>query len=67
MIEEGRYCPDILVQTKAVSAALRSLECAILEKHLKHCVHSAMASNNSTEIEEKTKELLDIFQKRMPG
>ena len=38
MIEDGVYCTEILIQTKAVSSALRSLETSLLEGHLNGCV-----------------------------
>lgn len=63
MIEEGRYCPEILQQSKAIRSAIRSLERKILEKHLSGCVQKAFASGNKKEQEEKKQELLDIFKK----
>lgn len=64
MIEEKRYCPEILVQTRAIGAALRSLETAILDKHLHCCVITAIQSGNRKESDGKMKELLELFQKR---
>jgi len=64
MIEEKRYCPDILMQTRAISAALRSLETEILDKHLHCCVMAAIKSGDRKEADSKMKELLDLFQKR---
>ena len=66
MIVENRYCPDILVQTKAITSAIRSLESTILEKHLNHCVKAAIAAHDETKTQEKVDELLDIFKKRLP-
>lgn len=63
MIEDERYCPDILTQTAAVKAALKSLESSILKKHLEHCVHGAFQSKNKRDTEEKIEELLKLFQK----
>jgi DNA-binding FrmR family transcriptional regulator len=65
MIKEGRYCPDILVQTRAVSAAVRSLESALLERHIKHCVQQAFQSDDESEREVKVGELIEIFSKRL--
>ncbi|MGB0646491.1 MAG: metal-sensitive transcriptional regulator [Bradymonadia bacterium] len=65
MIEEGRYCPDILVQTRAVSAAIRSLETALLSRHINHCVAQAFTHSDMDEREAKTAELLEIFAKRL--
>ena len=38
MVEEDRYCPDILVQASAVASAIRSFERELLQNHLKTCV-----------------------------
>lgn len=64
MIEEGRYCVDILVQFRAVMAALRSVEVSIFEKHLEHCLSSAMHSRDEKLIEEKIKELSGLLIRR---
>lgn len=63
MIEDRRYCPDIITQTSAVRAAIASLEGKILEKHLNACVRSAFKAGGSNS-EEKIQELLEIFKKR---
>ena len=65
MIQEVRYCPDILMQTRAVSAAIRALETSLLERHIKHCVQSAFVSDDEVEREVKINELIDIFAKRL--
>ena len=65
MIDENRYCPDILVQTRAISAAVRALETALLSRHLNHCVAEAFTHDDTTERESKTAELLEIFAKRL--
>lgn len=65
MIEEQRYCQDILTQTKAVSAALKSLETSILARHMNHCVSAAFESKNQAESQKKIDELMDFFSKRM--
>ena len=65
MINEGRYCPEILVQTRAVSAAVRSLESTLLERHINHCVQEAFLSDDKTEREVKVSELIEIFSKRL--
>lgn len=63
MIDEGKYCPDILIQTKAVSSALRSLETALLEKHIGHCVKGAIKSGKGSQA--KIDELVSIFKTRI--
>ena len=66
MIEERRYCPDILSQTRAISSAIRSLEVALLENHLNHCVAKAFDTKDELEREDKIRELLELFAKRLP-
>ncbi len=63
MIEENRYCVDILTQIKAIGAAIRSLEASILERHLGHCVKNAFRSKNENDAQEKITELLSLFKK----
>jgi DNA-binding FrmR family transcriptional regulator len=63
MIEEHRYCPDILTQLRAVRAALRTIEANVLETHLKSCVADAMARGNQKEQEQKIAELKDLFKR----
>ena len=65
MILEGRYCPDILIQTRAVSAAIRSLEASLLRRHIQHCVQGAFLSEDEIERETKVSELIEIFAKRL--
>ena len=65
MILEGRYCPDILVQTRAIASAIRGLEKQLLERHLQHCVAQAFAQPDETVRDEKLEELLDIFARRL--
>lgn len=65
MIEEGRYCPDILVQTRAVTAAVRALEAALLERHVNHCVREAFLSSDEADRQAKVAELMEIFARRL--
>ncbi len=60
MIEEGRYCPDILIQLKAIRSAIRAVESNILSKHLQHCV---AGSFSETERDAKIKELKTLFDR----
>lgn len=64
MIEDRRYCIDILTQTRAVTAALRSLESAILRGHMKHCLHGALTSSNPREVDDKIEELIELFNRK---
>jgi CsoR family transcriptional regulator, copper-sensing transcriptional repressor len=64
MIEDNRYCPDILMQSRAAASALKAVELAILETHLRHCVKEAMSASNPSQADEKIRELLELFIKR---
>lgn len=65
MIEEQRYCVDILSQMKAIQSALRKVEMNILENHLRHCVKEAlMQSDQSEEIQEKINEITTLLRYR---
>ena len=63
MIEEERYCIDILNQLQAIKAALAKVEDAILKDHAAMCVESAIASGNETEQREKFAELVALVGK----
>src|SRR5438128_4963686 len=58
MVEEERYCIDILTQIAAVTTALESLAFRILDDHVTHCVSDALASGDPEAAAEKSKELL---------
>jgi DNA-binding FrmR family transcriptional regulator len=58
MVDEDRYCIDILTQVGAVKTALESLALEILNDHVTHCVHDALASGDVTTATEKSEELL---------
>lgn len=61
MIDERRYCVDIITQIKAAKSALQSLEKAVLETHLRGCVRTAFTTKNAFDIEEKINEIMDII------
>ena len=63
MIEERRYCMDIVSQLRAVHGALKKVELGILETHLQHCVQDALNSRNSEDAEAKIQEILQLLQK----
>jgi DNA-binding FrmR family transcriptional regulator len=58
MLEEDRYCIDVLTQISAVSTALDSLAFRILDGHVNHCVAGALASGDAEVADEKSRELL---------
>ena len=60
MIDEKRYCPDIIAQLKAASAALRAVEAEILKSHLRGCVKSALAAGDAFKSEEKIQEIIKM-------
>lgn len=58
MVEEDRYCVDVLTQIAAVNTALESLAFKILDEHVRHCVADALASGDEAAASEKSEELL---------
>ena len=63
MVEDDRYCIDILTQIGAVTTALESLAFKILGEHVTHCVSGALASGDPEIAEAKSKELLDAVHR----
>ena len=58
MVEDDRYCIDILTQIAAVNTALESLAYKLLDDHVRHCVVGALSSGDSDDALQKTEELL---------
>ena len=58
MVEDDRYCIDVLTQISAVTTALESVALRILDAHVSHCVADALASGDADAAEEKSRELL---------
>jgi CsoR family transcriptional regulator, copper-sensing transcriptional repressor len=63
MVEEDRYCIDVLTQISAVTTALESLALRILDDHVEHCVADALASGDQEAAQEKSRELLEAVQR----
>ena len=63
MVDEDRYCVDILTQISAVTTALESLALQILDQHIRHCVAGALASGDEADANQKTEELLQAVQR----
>ena len=63
MIDDNRYCPDIITQLKAVSSACHSVEAVLLEKHLESCVYKAFHSDDKENQAQKIKELTKLYKK----
>ena len=60
MVDEDRYCIDIVTQISAVRAALRRLEEEILRDHVAHCVEHAINSGDKADQRRKIAELMDV-------
>jgi DNA-binding FrmR family transcriptional regulator len=63
MVEEDRYCPEILVQVSAAHEALRKVSQVLLRNHLGHCVTSAIQSGDERRAQAIYDELSDLFNK----
>ncbi len=63
MIDERRYCPEILGQLRAARSAINSIEASILETHLDACVNDAFASGDENQRKEKIAELKELYKK----
>jgi DNA-binding FrmR family transcriptional regulator len=63
MVEDDRYCIDIVTQIAAVQAALRRVEEEILRDHIGHCVEHAIVSGDAGEQRRKIAELMDVLSR----
>lgn len=63
MVEDDRYCIDILTQMQAIKAALSKVEDAILADHAAHCVAAAIKSGNAEDQRAKFSELVELIGK----
>ncbi|MFZ1105456.1 MAG: metal-sensitive transcriptional regulator [Hyphomicrobiaceae bacterium] len=61
MVDEDRYCIDIITQISAVRAALARVEEEILQDHIAHCVEHAIANGNANEQRKKVAELMEVL------
>lgn len=61
MLEEDRYCMDILAQTRSIMAAMRKVEDQVMQNHLQTCVAEAMQSGDEREREEKISEVMTVL------
>jgi DNA-binding FrmR family transcriptional regulator len=61
MVEEDRYCIDVVTQMSAVQAALRRAEEEILRDHVAHCVEHAIVSGDTHDQRQKIAELMDVL------
>lgn len=63
MVEDDRYCIDILTQLSAVRAALRRVEHEVLQEHIGHCVEHAIVSGDADEQRKKVVELMELLNR----
>ena len=63
MVDDDRYCIEILTQISAVSTALDALAFQILDSHVNHCVAGALRSGDEADAQAKTQELLTAVQR----
>ena len=61
MIEEQRYCPDIIIQLKAVRSAIKSVEMNILKTHLETCVTDSFSDKEDAH--QKIEEIINLLDK----
>jgi DNA-binding FrmR family transcriptional regulator len=63
MVEDDRYCIDVVTQLSAVRAALRAVEEEVLRDHASHCIEHAIASGNKADQRRKVAELMDVVRR----
>ncbi len=63
MVEEDRYCIEILTQLQAVKAALGRVESELLKDHLHHCIEGAIVSGDAAEQQKKASELIELLER----
>lgn len=61
MLEDGRYCIDVLTQLRAARAALNRVEQIMLKEHLDHCIEHAIVSGDAREQRKKAAELIELL------
>jgi DNA-binding FrmR family transcriptional regulator len=61
MVEDDRYCIDVLTQIQAARAALGRVESELLKGHLNHCIESAIVSGDQAEQRRKASELIELL------
>lgn len=63
MIEDKRYCVDILTQLSSVVGAIRRVEENVLNRHLRGCVHQSLISGSREDKDKKIEEIIGVLQK----
>ncbi|MBY0275825.1 metal-sensitive transcriptional regulator [Candidatus Binatia bacterium] len=64
MLEDDRYCIDVITQIQAVKAALRRVEEEMLRDHVSHCVEEAIRSGDAKQQRRKVAELIQVLGRR---
>ncbi|MGM0366880.1 MAG: metal-sensitive transcriptional regulator [Actinomycetota bacterium] len=65
MVEERKYCVDILLQISAVCGGLKKVGHSVLGNHVKTCVASALSSSSEEDKDKKIQELIEVFDRFM--
>lgn len=63
MIEEKRYCVDILIQIASIKGAIKKVEESILERHLRGCVRESFKNGSTEDRTEKINEIIEVLRK----
>lgn len=63
MVDDGRYCIDVLTQLQAVRAAVVRVETEMLKDHLGHCIESAIVRSDADEQRKKASELIELLER----
>ena len=63
MLEEERYCIDVLTQLQAIRAGLTRVETEMLKDHLDHCIETAIVSGDAAEQRKKAGELIELLER----
>lgn len=66
MVDDDRYCIDVITQISAVRAALKRVEAEVLRDHVAHCVAHAIDSGDNAERRRKVAELMDVIGRLQP-
>ncbi|HVC20988.1 MAG TPA: metal-sensitive transcriptional regulator [Vicinamibacterales bacterium] len=65
MVEDDRYCPDVITQIAAVQEALRSVARALMRNHLQHCARRTLREGTPAAVEAMYDELLDVIYRHL--
>ena len=63
MVDEDRYCIDVMTQIRAVRAALARVESEMLKDHLGHCIEAAIVGGDPDEQRKKVSELIELLDR----